>query len=87
MKMTEADAANRLMRLAKDIAHHNRLYHDDDAPEISDADYDALTRENATLEAEFPHLIRPDSPSKAVGSAPTSALAKEIGRASCRERV
>jgi DNA ligase (NAD+) len=74
--MTEAEAANRLMRLAKEIAHHNRLYHDNDAPEISDADYDALVRENAALEAEFPHLVRADSPSKVVGAAPTSALAK-----------
>jgi DNA ligase (NAD+) len=74
--MTEADAANRLMRLAKDIARHNKLYHDNDAPEISDADYDALTRENAALEAKFPHLVRADSPSVAVGAAPTSALAK-----------
>ena len=74
--MTEAEAANHLMRLAKEIAHHNRLYHDNDAPEISDADYDALVRENAALEAEFPHLVRADSPSKAVGAAPTSALAK-----------
>ena len=74
--MTEAEAANRLMRLARDIARHNKLYHDNDAPEISDADYDALVRENAALEAEFPHLVRADSPSKAVGAAPTSALAK-----------
>ncbi len=74
--MTEADAANRLMRLAKEIAHHNRLYHDNDAPEVTDADYDALVRENNALEAEFPHLVRADSPSKAVGAAPTSALAK-----------
>jgi DNA ligase (NAD+) len=74
--MTEPEAANRLMRLAKEIARHNKLYHDNDAPEISDAEYDALTRENAALEAEFPHLVRADSPSKAVGAAPTSALAK-----------
>ena len=73
---TEANAANRLMRLAKEIARHNKLYHDNDAPEISDAEYDALTRENNALEAEFPHLVRADSPSKAVGAAPTSALAK-----------
>ena len=72
----EADAANRLMRLAKDIARHNRLYHDRDAPAISDADYDALVRENAALEAAFPHLVRPDSPSRAVGAAPSSSLAK-----------
>ncbi len=74
--MTEAEVANRLMRLAREIARHNQLYHDHDAPEISDAAYDALVRENAALEAEFPHLVRADSPSKAVGAAPTSALAK-----------
>ncbi|MCL6683509.1 NAD-dependent DNA ligase LigA [Sphingomonas sp. SE158] len=64
------------MRLAREIARHNRLYHDQDAPEISDAEYDALIRENAELEARFPQLVRPDSPSKAVGAAPTSSLAK-----------
>jgi DNA ligase (NAD+) len=74
--MTEPEAANRLMRLAKEIARHNKLYHDNDAPAISDAEYDALTRENAALEAEFPHLVRADSPSVAVGAVPTSALAK-----------
>ena len=65
--MTEAEAANELMRLAKAIAHHNRLYHAEDAPEITDAEYDALVRRNAELEAAFPHLVRPDSPSAAVG--------------------
>ena len=74
--MTEAEAANRLMRLAKEIARHNRLYHDQDAPAISDADYDALVRENRALEAVFPHLVRADSPSRAVGAAPSSTLAK-----------
>ena len=75
-QLTEADAANRLMRLAKEIARHNRLYHDNDAPEISDAEFDALVRENAALEAQYPHLIRADSPSRQVGAAPSSALAK-----------
>jgi DNA ligase (NAD+) len=75
-ELTEAEVANRLTRLAKDIARHNRLYHDQDAPEISDADYDALVRENAELEARFPHLVRADSPSRQVGAAPTGALAK-----------
>ncbi len=74
--LTEADAANRLMRLAKEIERHNRLYHDKDAPEISDADYDALIRENSALEAQFPHLVRADSPNAQVGAAPTSALKK-----------
>jgi DNA ligase (NAD+) len=74
--ISEAEAANRLMRLAKEIARHDRLYHDRDAPEISDADYDALVRENRELEALFPHLVRADSPSKHLGAAPTTALAK-----------
>src|SRR3546814_18128060 len=74
--MTEAEAANRLMRLAREIARHNRLYHDQDQPEITDAAYDALIRENNALEAAFPHLIRSDSPNAQVGAAPTSALKK-----------
>ena len=74
--LTEAEAANRLTRLAKEVAKHNRLYHDQDAPEISDADYDALIRENNALEAAFPHLIRADSPNAQVGAASTTALKK-----------
>ena len=74
--MTEAEAANELMRLAKEIARHNRLYHDNDEPEISDGDYDALVRRNNELEAAFPDLVRADSPNKAVGAAPQSALKK-----------
>ena len=75
-QMTEAEAANRLMRLAREIARHNRLYHDQDAPEITDAAYDALIRENNALEAAFPHLVRSDSPNALVGAASTSALRK-----------
>ncbi len=67
--MNEADAANELMRLARQIAHHDRLYHAEDSPEISDAAYDALVRRNAELEAAFPHLIRADSPTRKVGHA------------------
>jgi len=75
--VTEAEAANRLMRLAKEIARHDKLYYDQDAPEISDADYDALVRENRALEERFPQLVRADSPSKRLGAAPaTSGLAK-----------
>src|SRR5579872_3892822 len=69
-------AAARLAALANEIAHHNELYHGEDAPEISDADYDALMRENAAIEAAFPHLVRADSPSKQVGSTPGGPLAK-----------
>jgi DNA ligase (NAD+) len=74
--MTEAEAAAELERLALEIARHNRLYHTEDAPEISDAEYDALVRRNAELEAQFPHLVREDSPSRQVGAAPAAHLAK-----------
>jgi DNA ligase (NAD+) len=69
-------AAARLAVLAAEIARHNRLYHDEDAPEITDAAYDALMRENAALEAAHPGLVRDDSPSRTVGAAPSGHLAK-----------
>ncbi|KQZ77280.1 aromatic ring-opening dioxygenase LigA [Sphingopyxis sp. Root214] len=75
--LSDADAANELMRLAKQIAYHSKRYHAEDAPEISDADYDALVRRNNDLEAAFPALIRADSPNKLVGAAvEASPLAK-----------
>ena len=74
--ISEADAAKELGRLAQQIAYHNERYHAEDAPEISDAEYDALVRRNAELESLFPHLIRPDSPSRAVGASPSGHLAK-----------
>ncbi|WP_326525335.1 NAD-dependent DNA ligase LigA [Sphingomonas sp.] len=72
----ETDAAAELETLARAIAHHNRLYHTDDAPEISDAAYDALVRRNAAIEAAFPALVRADSPSRSVGAAPAAHLTK-----------
>lgn len=74
--MTEAEAATELERLARLIAYHSSRYHTDDAPEISDADYDALVKRNAELEAAFPHLVRADSPSALIGAAPASHLSK-----------
>ena len=79
--ISEAEAAKRLMRLAKEIARHDKLYHDQDTPEISDADYDALVRENRELEARFPQLVRADSPSKRLGAAPTSGAGQGRARA------
>ncbi len=75
-ELTESQAAARLAKLASEIARHNALYHGEDAPELSDADYDALVRENAALEAAWPGLVRADSPSRLVGSAPAGHLAK-----------
>ena len=75
--LSEVDAATELMRLAKAIAHHNKLYHAHDAPEISDADFDALVRRNNELKAVLPHLVRADSPNAQVGAAvETSPLSK-----------
>ena len=76
-QITEAEAAKELERLAKEIAHHNKLYHAEDSPEITDAAFDALVRRNEELEARFPQLVRPDSPTKRVGYAVASSpLAK-----------
>ncbi|VVS99366.1 DNA ligase [Sphingomonas sp. EC-HK361] len=72
----EAEASTELARLATEIARHNALYHGEDAPEISDAEYDALVRRNSAVEAAFPQLIRADSPSTLVGAAPSGHLAK-----------
>lgn len=76
LPQTPLDAAAELEALAAQIAHHNSLYHTHDAPEISDAEYDALVRRNTAIEAAFPHLIRPDSPNTQVGAAPAAHLAK-----------
>ncbi len=74
--LTEEEAAAELARLAAEIAHHDRAYHENDAPEVSDADYDALVRRNRAIEARFPELIRADSPSRRVGTAPAEGFAK-----------
>ncbi|MBF0130012.1 MAG: NAD-dependent DNA ligase LigA, partial [Alphaproteobacteria bacterium] len=73
---TPEQARSELERLAREIAAHDRAYHQDDAPTISDADYDALKARNMALEARFPDLIRPDSPSRRVGAAPASGFGK-----------
>jgi DNA ligase (NAD+) len=70
-KLTAEQAAAELERLAAEIAEHDRHYHAEDAPVISDAEYDALRRRNAEIESRFPELVRADSPSLAVGAAPS----------------
>ncbi len=75
-QLTEAEARAELAQLAQAIAAANEAYHRLDAPEISDADYDALKRRNAAIEALFPQLKRDDSPSEQVGAAVTDGFGK-----------
>ncbi len=74
--MTEAEAAAELAKLAEQIAAADREYHAQDNPSLTDAEYDALRRRNAELEAQFPDLVRDDSPSRRVGAAPGGGFAK-----------
>ncbi|MCO6418555.1 NAD-dependent DNA ligase LigA [Siccirubricoccus sp. KC 17139] len=75
--LTEEEAAGELAALAAEIAAADIAYHQNDAPEITDAEYDALRRRNAALEARFPELKRADSPSEAPpGAAPAAGFAK-----------
>ncbi|MBO6636429.1 MAG: NAD-dependent DNA ligase LigA, partial [Parvibaculum sp.] len=55
---------------------HDRRYHGEDAPTITDAEYDALRRRNAEIEQAFPDLVRPDSPTGSVGAPPAEGFAK-----------
>ena len=71
-----AAAAARLAELASLIEHHSALYYQKDAPEISDADFDALIAENKRIEAAFPDLVRPDSPSRRVGAEAAAGFGK-----------
>jgi DNA ligase (NAD+) len=75
-QLTESEAAAELLALAQQIAAANAAYHTKDTPEISDADYDALKRRNAALEAAFPALKRADSPSDQVGAAVADGFGK-----------
>ena len=78
--LDEAEATSELKRLASEIAHHDELYYRKDAPEISDAEYDALRARNDEIEARFPHFVRDDSPSLRVGAAPVEAFGKVAHR-------
>ena len=73
--LTEGEAAAELERLAAAMAEAERLYFREDAPTLSDADYDALKQRNLAIEARFPDLVRPDSASRRVGAAPSEQFA------------
>ena len=75
-RLSVADAREELRFLAEEIARHNALYHGQDRPEISDAEFDALTLVNSAIEDLFPELKRDDSPSLTVGAAPSQRFDK-----------
>ncbi|MBX6323111.1 MAG: NAD-dependent DNA ligase LigA [Rhodospirillaceae bacterium] len=75
-ELSREQAARELAALAAEIAHHDRLYYQLDAPEISDAEYDLLRRRNEAIEARFPDLRRPDSPSLRLGAPPVDRFRK-----------
>ena len=74
--LTLLEASAELAALAAEIAKHDRAYHEQDAPVISDAEYDALRQRNDAIEARFPDLVREDSPSRRVGAGPADAFGK-----------
>ena len=74
--LTEKEASEELSKLAELIAEHDIKYYQNDAPTISDSEYDELRIQNENLEKVFPHLIRANSPSKRIGAPPQSGFPK-----------
>ena len=74
--LTRDEAESELARLAQAIAAADIAYHQNDAPEITDAEYDALRIRNARIEERFPDLVRADSPTGSVGAPPAEGFAK-----------
>ncbi len=74
--LTKAQAKTELVRLSLEISAHDKRYYQDDAPKISDADYDALRRRSAAIEAGFPDLLTDTSPSLKVGAQPSGRFSK-----------
>jgi DNA ligase (NAD+) len=77
---TLEEAEQRILELRTQIEYHNRRYYELDAPEITDAEYDALFRELVELETQFPELVTPDSPTQRVGGPPSDAFNKVTHR-------
>jgi DNA ligase (NAD+) len=73
--LTETQAKVELKRLAAEIGEDDRRYYQEDRPTISDAVYDTLRQRNEAIEARFPTLVRPDSPSRRMGAQPPGPFA------------
>lgn len=80
MALTKQQAERRIQKLREQIEHHNYLYYTLDQPEIADAQWDALYRELVELEARFPELVAPDSPTQKVGGTPLREFAEVAHR-------
>lgn len=74
--LTHDQAQEKLAELAAEIERHDRAYHQNDAPEVTDAEYDRLRRLNSAIEDKYPDLVRSDSPSEKVGAAPATGFGK-----------
>ena len=74
-EMTERQGRAEHKRLAEEIKHHDKLYHEQDSPEISDADYDKLRQRLKAIEARFPQLVDMFSPTQQVAPTPSTAFA------------
>ena len=79
-KLTAEEAAAELKRIARETARADAAYYQDDAPYLSDAEYDALKRRNEEIEKLFPELVRSDSPSKRIGAPVKSAFGNRFGQ-------
>lgn len=79
-ELTAAEAAQELEQLSMTLADANRAYHAEDAPRLTDAEYDALKQRNSAIESKFPQLKRADSPSEQVGAAPSDGFSKVTHR-------
>src|ERR1700692_560331 len=75
-QLTKAQAQLELKRLALEIESHDKHYYQEDAPKISDAEYDALRRRFNAIEARFPEFVSQDSPSQKIGAAPAGRFKK-----------
>src|SRR5260370_13403822 len=80
MSKSSERARAEIEKVREEINHHNYLYYVLDAPELTDAEYDALMRRLETLEAEHPELLTPDSPTQRVGAKPSEKFAIVVHR-------